>query len=227
MTFYVIVKQTNQKYKGIFTNVVDFKQKWVLKQGNRQKLPNFKPINLHMLSSLLLAGALSVSIHLSGQSDTLPKGHAPALGTEGERQAHDLQQLFRDHYTPQTYPLFEGPITRMALGSYRFGSFIMRMDSLPDGMRGLLSRGLLYPGLLGPVFGSIDTLSIDNIVELKGLSPFPQIRRFSCWVFNRRMANPTWYVFELTNKHGTTDMDMASFIGDARLTFLYQVSIII
>jgi hypothetical protein len=180
-----------------------------------------------MFSSLLLAGALSVSLHLSAQSDTLPKGQIPAFATEGEREAHELQQLFHDHYKPQSYPLFDGAIIMVAQGAYRFGSFTMRMDSLPGGMFGLLSRGLVYPGLLGPILGSTDTLSIGNIVELKGLSSSLQQRRFSCVVSNQRMTNPILYVFELTNQHGTADMDIAIFIRDARLTFLYQVSILI
>jgi hypothetical protein len=155
-----------------------------------------------MFSSLLLAGALFVPIHFSSQSDTLPKGNAPAYATEGERQAHKLQQLFRDHYKPQDYPLFDGAVTWMSQGTYRFGSFTMWMDSLPDGMIGLLSHGLLYPGLLAPIFGSTDTLSISSIVELQGVSSSLQKRRFSCLVSNHRMANPTLYVFELTNQHG-------------------------
>jgi|GEM_PF-3015164 len=180
-----------------------------------------------MFSSLLLAGALSVPIHFSSPSDTLPKGNAPAYATEGERQAHELQQLFGDHYTPQDYPLFNGAVTWVSQGTYRFGSFTLRMDSLPDGMTGILSRGLLYPGLLGPLFGSTDTLSIGSLVELPGLSPSLQKKRFRCLVSSHRMANPTLYVFELTNQHGTTGMDMTSFIRDARLTFLYQVGILI
>jgi hypothetical protein len=159
--------------------------------------------------------------------DTLPKVQEPAFRTEGEWEAHEVQQLFRNNYAPQTYPLFEGAITRMAPGSYRFGSLTMRMDSTSDGMMDLLSRGLLYPDLFVPVFSPTDTLSIGNFVELKSLSPSPQVRRFSCWVSNQRMANPTWYVFELTDKNGTTDMDMASFIRDARLSFVYQVGVII
>jgi hypothetical protein len=167
-----------------------------------------------MFSSLLLASALSVSVHLSAQSDTLPEEHA-------------IENVFRDHYKPQSYPLFEGPIIRVPPGTYRFDSFTMRMDSIPAGMIGLLSRGLLYPGLLSPIFGSTDTLSIGNIIELKDLSSSQQQRRFSCWVSNNRMTNPTLYVFEVTNQHGAQNVDMAIFIRDARLTFLYLVTIII
>ena len=180
-----------------------------------------------MLSSLLLAGVLSGSLHLSVQSDTLPKGHTPTFTTEGERQAYELQQLFRDHYKPQSYPLFDGPVTHTAPGVYKYGSFIMRMDSLSGEMAGLLSRGIIYPGLLGSLLGSTDTLSISHIVELHGLSSSPQKRRFSCLVFNQQMANPTLYVFELTNREGTADTDMTIFIRDARLTFLHQVGILI
>jgi hypothetical protein len=180
-----------------------------------------------MFSSLLLAGTLSITAHMSAKTDTVPKGHAPTFATEGDWEAHEIVELFRHHYKRQTYSLFGGMITLVAPGTYRFDSLIMRMSSTPEGMMGLLSRGLLYPGVLDPIFGSIDTLSIVNIIELKALSKLPQVRWFSCWVFSGRRLEPTWYIFELTNKYGTTDMDMANFIQNARLTFLYQAGIII
>jgi hypothetical protein len=101
------------------------------------------------------------------------------------------------------------------------------MDTQTNEMMGLISRGLLFPGRLAPWFGSTDTLSIGNLCELESLSSTPQVRRFSCWVFSSRMVNPIWYILEVTHEHGAADMDMAVFIQDARLTFLYQVSVII
>lgn len=180
-----------------------------------------------MFSSLLLAVVFPISVHISAKSDTVPKGQAPAFATEGDRQVYEMEVIFHDHYKPQSYPLFKGSIIRVAPATYRFDSFTMRTDSLAAGTIDLLSRGLLYPGLIGPIFGSTDSLWIANLSEPQGLSPSPQQRRFSCWVFNTQMANPVWYVFELTNQHGTSDMDTKTFFQDARLTFLYQVSIII
>lgn len=181
-----------------------------------------------MLSSLLLAGALSASIHISSQSDTLPKGQVPPFKTDGERRAYVLQQLFRDDYVPHTYPLFKGTITRLTQGSYRLDSFIIWIDTTTAAMTGLLSRGLLYPDLMSNIiFSSTDTFSIGNFEELKSLSPSPHIRRFYCWVSARRISNPFSYVIELTNQHGTKDMSTAIFIRDARLTYLHMVSIII
>ena len=179
-----------------------------------------------MFLSLFLACTLSISSHIL-QSDTIPKGQAPTFATEGERQASEAQQVFRDHYSSGYYPPFEGSITWIAPGIYRLDSFTMRIDSLPPGCTGLLSRGLLFPGRMAPLFGSTDTVSIRNLYELKGASPSPQIRRFTCWIYNSQFANPVWYVFELTNEQGAADTEMAAFIQNARLTFLYQVSIII
>ncbi len=178
-----------------------------------------------MFSSLLLATALTTSIHASTRSDTIPTNHTPTFKNQGEWEAYEIQQLFHDHYKPQRYALFEG--TQVTSQTYRFGLLTLRIDSVPDGITSLLSRGLLYPGLPGPIFGPIDTLSLWNIVELKALSPSSQIRRFTCWVSNLRMANPISYAFELTNPQGTSNMDLAVFIRNARLTFLYQVGIII
>jgi hypothetical protein len=179
-----------------------------------------------MFSALIFGNILCASIHVSIQQDTVPKARDTVVGTEGERESNEVQQVFHDHYISGNYPLFDGPITRIALGTYRFDAFTMRMDSMPNEMIGLLSRGLLYPRLFD-AFGSTDTLSIANLSEIKGLSAFPQKRRFTCWVFSRRQLNPTWYVFELTNELGTRAMSLVTFIQDARLTFLYQVGIII
>jgi hypothetical protein len=180
-----------------------------------------------MIPPILLASFFSFSLQLSPLSDTLPKGKEPAFTTEGERQAYELQQFFRDYYTPQTYLLFDGPIAWIAPGTYQYGLLTMRMDSLLPEMAGLLSRGLLYPGLLGSLFGPTDTLSIGHIVALPSLPSSPPQRRFSCLMTNQGMVNPILYVFELTNPHGTADMAMPLFIRDARLTFLHLVSILI
>jgi len=193
---------------------------------NCRELLTFKTISLLMFSSLIFAGILCASIHISAQQDTVPKTDVAAVGTEGEREANEVQEVFHDHYISGNYPLFDGSITRIAPATYRYDSFNMRMDSPPNGMMGLLSRGLLYPRLFD-VYRSTDTLSIANLSEIKSLSAYPERRRFTCWVFSRRQLNPTWYVFELTNEHGTRDMSLATFIQDARLTFLYQVGIII
>jgi hypothetical protein len=180
-----------------------------------------------MFSCTLLTAALFASSHFPIKPDTIPNNGIEASRTEIEREANEAQQIFRDHYTAGYYSPYEGPITWISTGTYRFGSQIMRLDSLPNGMMGLLSRGLLYPGLVPPLIDSTDTLSISNLYELKGLSFSPQVRRFSCWVFVTWMVNPDWFVLEITNEHGSTDMDMATFIQGARLTFLYRVSIII
>ncbi|MBS1566568.1 MAG: hypothetical protein JST39_19445 [Bacteroidetes bacterium] len=180
-----------------------------------------------MFSSLFIAGALFASLHLPVQSDTLPKEKPPVFANEGEHQAYELKQLFRDRYKPQSYPLFDRVITRTASGTYQLGSFTMLVDTVPEGVTGLLSRGLIYPYLVGPLFSPNDTLSIGNIVELKHMSSSPQKRRFSCLVFNSRMGNPILYAFELTNEQGRVDMDLSGFIQGARLTFLYQVNILI
>jgi len=95
------------------------------------------------------------------------------------------------------------------------------------GMTCLLSRGLLHPDVGMIALSSSDTLSIGNLYELKTIPSMPRVRRFSCWVFSSRISHPVWYVFELSNDRATADTDMAAFLQDARLTFFYQVSIII
>jgi hypothetical protein len=165
--------------------------------------------------SFVLAGVLSLSLPPQCSSDTLP-----------DYEISELKDLFQHTYKPQKYPLFEGHITRMSQGMYRFGSLSMWIDSLSDGMTALLPRGVLYPSLLAPRSAD-DSLYMANLTELENLSPSPQVRRFSCWIFSKRSTNPSWFAFELTNNKATTHMDMATFIQGARLTFLYRMGMLI
>ncbi len=180
-----------------------------------------------MFLSLIFALTLSVPGHASVALDTVPKSAIASVGSQGQAEIDVAKQIFHDHYDPGYYPPFEEAIIQIAPDIYRLDSFTIRIDSLPTGMTGLLSRGLLFPGRLAPWFGSTDTMSIGNLYELKGLSPSPRVRRFSCLVRNSRILNACWYVFELINDHGNSDMDMAVFIQEARLTFLYQVSVLL
>jgi hypothetical protein len=180
-----------------------------------------------MVKLVFCVALLFFSNRLSAQTDTRSQTQAPTFATEGEREAFELQRLFRDHYAVQTYPAFRDSIVWLAAGTYRFGPRVMRMDPLPGRMEGLLSAGLLYPGLVEPPMGGADTLLITNIVELTALSPSPQVKRFSCWVFAKWMLNPISYVFELTNLQASPNADMRSFIHNARLTFLEQTGVII
>ena len=179
-----------------------------------------------LLFSFLLACSLATPGPVVSQSDTVPTQKSLAFAPEDSREANEAQQVFRDHYHLQSYPRFTGSITRIDAGTYRLDSSTMRIDTGYAGMMGLISRGLLYPSLL-TFASSTGHGSITNLYELKRVAALPYVRRFSCWVYVSRILNPTWYVFELTNDKAPSDTDMATFVRDARLTFLYQVSIII
>ena len=69
--------------------------------------------------STLFAATLSVSIHISSQSDTIPEGQ--------EYEASRAAEVFRDHYIAGFYPQFKGSITRIAAGTYRLDSFTMQI----------------------------------------------------------------------------------------------------
>jgi hypothetical protein len=138
-----------------------------------------------MFLSLIFALTVFVPNRVPVQSDTIPRNRVAAFENEGQAEANEIQQVFHDHYSSGYYPPFEGPITQIASRTYRLDSFTMSIDSVPMGMTGLLSRGLLFPGRLAPWFGSTDTVSIGNLHELKDLSPSQQVRRFSCRVINR------------------------------------------
>ena len=177
-----------------------------------------------LLTSLLLACSLTASSAVAVQADTVPNQSRQPTVFPDELKA---EQAFKHHYKAKNYPLFQGLVTWVAPGTYRLDFFTMRIDTVYSGMTGLVSRGLLYPKLVWPMFGSSNALSIGNLYELKRIGSLPHVRRFSCWISGKQIMEPIWYIFELTNDRATADMDMRTFIEGARLTFLYQVSIII
>jgi hypothetical protein len=178
-----------------------------------------------LLPALLLTCSLSVCNHQPVPTDTVPK-EQDASTIADSLEVAEAEGAFQNAYKVESYPFFSGLISRLDSGIYRFDALRMTIYWLASDMTTLLSRGVIYPTLFSAK-ESTDTLMITNLRLMEISSTLPQVRRFSCWVFSEHSMNPTWYVFELTNEHGTMRMKMASFVREARLTFLFKIGIII
>lgn len=149
-----------------------------------------------LLPALLLVCSLTPRPTVVLPPDTIPAAFVQAL-PDDEREA---QQVFRQHYQLTAYPRFKGRIRRTGPGTYRLNSFTMRIDTGYTGMSGLLSRGLLHPGIGMVVLGSTDTLTIDNLRELKRIPSMPHTAAvswslfgmYSSWLMNGLPRIPEW-----------------------------------
>jgi hypothetical protein len=166
-----------------------------------------------------------VCSHQPTPADTLPKSQDPSSIADSLEKA-EAEEVFQYEYKIKSYPIYSGSITQIDSGIYRFDSLRMTIYWLVPEMTTLVSRGVIYPTLFG-ANESTDTLMITNLRVMEISSTLPQVRRFSCWVISAHCMNPTWYVFELTNKHGTMSMNMASFVREARLAFIFRIGVII
>jgi hypothetical protein len=94
----------------------------------------------------------------------------------------------------------------------------------------ILKSGLINPRLImsastdgNYTFSNVDKravalLSLSNIAELKLGSKEPHTKTFSFLVWRQGLANPSQYLFQLTNNSLEQKVDLESFIKGARLT---------
>ena len=75
-------------------------------------------------------------------------------------------------------------------------------------------------------FHRLDTIFIDIIQELK-VNSNPTIKRFRLYLWHKGFANPSLYVFQLTNYNATRSTTLHDFINGSSLTFLKFITIII
>ena len=75
-------------------------------------------------------------------------------------------------------------------------------------------------------FGA-DTLSISNVKELHFPNQRPDTKSFSFLLWQKNTANPSLYLFELTNKTENPNTTIRTFIEKAKITAFGFCSILI
>ncbi len=142
------------------------------------------------------------------------KKKEPEFATAGEQENYWTKQLFKKEYKTQKHLKFSGQIKRLDEYTFLYDTVKLRVINTPPDLLTIFDEGLLQQWATGT--------TISDIEELADLNPSPTVKRFKFLVYMRRIANPTVYFFELTNKTASKTTDMRTFIKGSCLTFLKQ-----
>jgi hypothetical protein len=146
-------------------------------------------------------------------------------------------QRIKDSSAGIEFPKFCGQII-VSKDLIRFDSSFIKIRSTETEIKKIFELGLVFPdvifgaGTSGDKFEfkrtfSTDTISITNVTELHFPNPKPNIKSFSFLVWQKRMANPFLYIFELRNDRADSKTTMKTFLKTAKLTAFGFCSILI
>ena len=135
------------------------------------------------------------------------------------------------------FPKFTG-LTIVSKDSIKFDNSIIIIQSTDSEIIKIFELGLVFPDL---VFGasimgdkyefkrtfSADTLSISNVSELHFPNQRPDTKSFSFLLWQKNIANPSLYIFELTNETANSKTTIKTFIEKAKVTAFGFCSILI
>jgi hypothetical protein len=143
----------------------------------------------------------------------------PSFRNQGEQEDYWAKQFFEKQYEKSEYSKFIGEV-RINNSEILFGETECVKYSNPKSEYQLIfEKGLLYPAIMG-----VDTMNICCLEELTFLSDNPEIKRFRFWqwekIGNVSLANPSVYLFELTNETAKKETDWETFMENAKLTFI-------
>jgi len=168
---------------------------------------------------LILLFALTFFVSCKTNPKIAKSESQPHFRNQGEQEDYWAKQFFEREYKKTEYPKFIGEITTY-YWRIQFGDKQQVEYSHPKPEYKLIfEKGLLYPEIL-----NLDTMEMCCLEELPFLSNDPQIKRFRFWMHqkigNVYSANPSVYLFELTNETANEETDWKTFIENATLTFI-------
>ena len=150
----------------------------------------------------------------------IAKQPVPKFNNQGEQEDYWVNKFFDENYKKEEFQKYSGYV-QSKHDTVRYGNGIITTGDTSV-LRLVFTSGLIYPKLF-----NCNKLGAFNIEEKSPLNHSVKIKRFEVWVYLPTMANPTVYLFELTNEEATNNMTIAEFIKGARLTFFKQGWIIV
>ncbi len=128
-------------------------------------------------------------------------------------------------------------LTVISKDTIKFGSSCIIIHETHPEIKKLFELGLVFPDLIygastrGDKFefkktSGADTLSISNVKELHFLNQKADTKCFSFLLWHKMMANPSLYLFEITNETGNSNTTKI-FIEKAKVTAFGFCSILI
>ncbi len=135
------------------------------------------------------------------------------------------------------FPKFTG-LTFVVMDTIKFDSSCIIIHDTDPEIKKLFELGLVFPDLIygastrGDKFEfkrtfDADTLSISNVKELHFPNQRPDTKSFSFLLWRKNMANPSLYLFELTNKAENPKTTIKTFAEKAKITAFGFCSILI
>lgn len=135
------------------------------------------------------------------------------------------------------FPKFIG-LTSLSKDTVKFDSSFIIIHNTDPEIKKIFELGLVFPDLiygastLGDKFefkktSFVDTLSISDVTELHFANQKADMKCFSFLLWHKMMANPSLYIFELTNDTGGSKKTMKTFIEQAKVTAFGFCSILI
>ena len=128
--------------------------------------------------------------------------------------------------------------TIVSKDTIKFDSSIIIIRGADPELIKIFELGIIFPDL---IFGAstqgdkyqitksltADTLTISDVSELRFKNQELSTKSFSFLLWNKNMANPSLYLFELTNKNANRDTSIKTFIEKAKITAFGFCSILI
>lgn len=135
------------------------------------------------------------------------------------------------------FPKFTGLIV-VSKDTIKFDSSCFVIHDTDPEIKRIFELGLVFPDLVygasirGGKFEfkrtfSADTLSIGKVSELHFPNQIPDTKCFRFLLWHNRMANPSLYIFELTNHNANSIRNIKTFIMKAKVTAFGFCSILI
>ncbi len=142
---------------------------------------------------------------------------------QGQQENYWAEKLFYEQYKKEYYQKYKGRVKVINSSVIKFDSLYLMLlnDPHPKVLTSILTQGLLFPTLFTQYASANDTLKIDALEELKFLKLPPTKKRFRLWCYTSEfVANPTVYLFELSNERASATSNLKTFIQGSSLTFL-------
>ncbi|MBI5372552.1 MAG: hypothetical protein HZA79_11075 [Sphingobacteriales bacterium] len=122
---------------------------------------------------------------------------------------------------------------RISNDSFHYSNYSIKVNSCPEELKGIYTRGIFHPGLL---YGDTSCMLITNqhysfaigaTVAAAKMDSSGKKRSYKIWVFRGRIANPFEYELILENRQAGLETNQKEFIEKAILVCIRFITIII
>ncbi len=150
----------------------------------------------------------------------------------------DCLEQVRNITRAEIFPKYDGIIVCLN-DTIHFGKSLICTDTKNYQLLSVFTKGLIFPNLVRSAstrgdakfkmtdFTDSDTLHIESIHELNIPNQKVGVKSFSFILWRKGLANPSLYLFELTNQVEYSNSSLEKFLPKAKLTAFGFCSILI